>query len=165
LDVEVLTVGKVNVFAKNVVLKKIDESLRSKKQSGMNCILLEKTGHRYLMSYIEATFICQPAYILKNFECLKRKFVFDSLIILIRNACCFVIFVKSFFPYFSNPTTVSYNARVVKIYSATSSLERFVSEIFSFTMKNALAYHNAAVLVLNSKVVRWDPGLTRQKTK
>jgi hypothetical protein len=40
----------------------------------------------------------------------------------------------------ANPTTVSYNASVVKIYNATSSLVRFENKIvFIYVRKNALA--------------------------
>jgi hypothetical protein len=40
----------------------------------------------------------------------------------------------------SNPSIVSYNANVVKIYNTTSSLVRFENNFLSFTLK---AYHNA----------------------
>jgi hypothetical protein len=46
-----------------------------------------------------------------------------------------------------HPTTESYNASVVKIYNATSSLVRFKNKYIYFDFeKNALAYDNAAVV-------------------
>jgi hypothetical protein len=49
----------------------------------------------------------------------------------------------------ANPTIESYSARVVKIYSTTSSLVGFENIMFYFTMKHAVAYYNAGIVVVN----------------
>jgi hypothetical protein len=51
----------------------------------------------------------------------------------------------------ANPMILSYNARAVKIYNTTSSLQRFENQ------KNAPSNCNAGFVVVNSKVVGLAP--------
>jgi hypothetical protein len=52
-----------------------------------------------------------------------------------------------------------YNASVVKNYITTDSLARFESEKKYFTLKNALAYINAGVVAVKSKIIGLAPGI------
>jgi hypothetical protein len=53
----------------------------------------------------------------------------------------------------ADPTIASYNASVAKIYNAASSLVRFEAQkCFLLHWKNALAYYNAGVGVVNVEV-------------
>jgi hypothetical protein len=49
----------------------------------------------------------------------------------------------------ANTTTLSYNTSVVKIYSATNSMERFYNKKYFALMKNALAYYYAGVVAVH----------------
>jgi hypothetical protein len=55
----------------------------------------------------------------------------------------------------ANPTIASYNANasVVNFYNATGSLARFENRNILFYFEKALAYYNAGVIAVNSKVV------------
>jgi hypothetical protein len=56
----------------------------------------------------------------------------------------------------ANPSNVSNNAGVVKIYNATSSIERFENKnsfFYVYNMRNGLAHCTAGVVVVNFEVV------------
>jgi hypothetical protein len=49
----------------------------------------------------------------------------------------------------ANPTIASYNANVVKIYSAVNSMAHFRLKIIFLRFKNSLAYYNAGLIAVN----------------
>jgi hypothetical protein len=60
---------------------------------------------------------------------------------------------------------LSYNASVLKIYNATSSLVRFQNKnTFLHFFKNVPSYYNAGVVVVDLKVVGLGPGKVSDKS-
>jgi hypothetical protein len=59
----------------------------------------------------------------------------------------------------ANPTIVSYNTSVVTIYSAVNSMARFRLKNIFLLFKNSLAYYNAGVVAVNSKMAPGHPDL------
>jgi hypothetical protein len=121
-----------------------------------------------LRSVISIRSQCCDNYIVvfDHFAENKRQFPFKPVELFFHKLPNFFVqYWQCFFPIFlannihkiialgpgANTTTSSYIASAVKIYNATSSLLRFKIKIYSSTLKNALAYNSAGVVVENSR--------------